>query len=182
MTLTFGGEASDDTPAERNEFLSGGDESGGPAQAVGEVALTDGDGTKVSALADKDGTALFDRTGMKGAAQAERDVETISRCGIHDASQGSSLHVSLPNSLDLVDKSVGFDITFSLITFLETGAVTRDGTGAGTFILDGGRIGGGTITEGTATVDKYCRLPNPYGNNNFVYSNTSLAGASVRRT
>ena len=182
MTLTFGGEASDDTPVERDRLLSGGDESGGPAQAVGDVALTAGDGTKVSALADKYGTALFDWAGIKGAAQAERDVETISRCGIHDASQGSSLHVGLPNSLDLVDKSVVFDITFSLITFLETGAVTCDGTGAGTFILDGGRIGVGTITEGTATVDKYCRLPNPYGNINFVYSNILLAGAPMRCT
>ena len=43
---------------------------------------TGGDGTKGTALADSEGTALIDRDGTNGTARAERDAETISGCGI----------------------------------------------------------------------------------------------------
>ena len=62
----------------------------------------------------------------------------------------------------MVGKNVGWDLTFLFIMCLEaTGAVTCDGSGAGTFAL-GGQIGVYTIGEGTKTVDIDCCLPSLY--------------------
>ena len=108
-------------------------------------------------------TELDDRDGKKGAALTERDDETGSGRGTTDASQVDKLHIRLPNSLENVGENVG-RLTLSLLTGLEaTGTVTRDGTGADTFGR-GGRIGTGTIGEGTATVDIKSCLPISYGN------------------
>ena len=108
---------------------------------------------------------MDDRDGKKGAALTERDDENGLGRGTEDASQGEKLHIRLPNSLENVGEIVGRCwLTLTLLTGLEaTGTVTCDGTRADTFGR-WGRIGTGTIGEGTATVDIKSCLPISYGN------------------